>query len=176
MLATSVYMLVFRTIHILAGIFWVGAVALFALFVAPAAAEVGPAAGPLIANLVGKRRVVRAIAGAGATTLLAGGFVYWHDWDAYGSLGNFLDTTFGVVLTIGAAFAIAAFAIGVSVVLPGVEGAVRLGGRIAGAEGPPPAELLERMKALQLRNRRASRTVLALLVVAAAAMGSARYW
>jgi uncharacterized membrane protein len=175
-LATSAYMVVFRLVHILAGIFWVGAVAIFALFVAPAAAEVGPAAGPLIANLIGKRRVVRFIAGSGALTIVAGGFVYWRDWDAYGSLGNLLDTTFGLVMTIGAVFALAAFAIGVSIVLPGVEGAVRLGGQIAGAQGAAPAELLERMKTLQLRNRRASRTVLALLVVAAAAMATARYW
>jgi hypothetical protein len=166
-LATSGYMVVFRLLHILGGIFWVGAVALFALFIAPAAAEVGPAAGPLVANLVGKRRVVRVIAAS---------FAYWHDWDAYGSLGAFLDTRFGVVLSIGVVFALVAFAIGVSVVLPGVEGAVRLGGQIAAAQGAPPAELLERMRSLQLRNARASRTVLGLLVVAASAMATARYW
>jgi uncharacterized membrane protein len=174
--AISVYMLVFRLLHILAGIFWVGGVAMFALFVAPAAAEVGPAAGPLVANLVAKRRVVRVIAGSGAVTIVAGAFAYWRDWDASGSLGHFLDSSFGVVVTIGAAFALAAFAIGVSVVLPGVEGAVRLGGQIASAGASPPPEMLERMKALQLRNRRASRTVLALLVVAAAAMATARSW
>lgn len=176
MLATSAYMVVFRLLHILGGIFWVGSVAVFALFVAPAAAEVGPAAAALLANLVGKRRVVRVIAASGAVTIAAGAFVYWHDWDAYGSLGRFLDTTFGVVLTIGAVFAIAAFAIGVSIVLPGTEGALRLGAQIAASQGGPPAELLERMASLQLRNKRASRTVLALLVVAAAAMATARYW
>jgi hypothetical protein len=176
MIATSVYMLVFRLIHILAGIFWVGSVALFTAFVAPAAAEVGPAAGPLIANLVAKRRVVRAIAGSGAATVLAGAFVYWHDWQAFGSLSAFLDSAFGVVLTIGAVLAIAALAIGVTVVMPGIEGAVRLGGQIAAAAGSAPADLLERFAALQLRNRRASRTILALLVVAAAAMATARYW
>jgi uncharacterized membrane protein len=176
MLVASGYMLVFRTIHILAGIFWVGAVAMFALFISPAAAEVGPTAGPLVANLVGKRRVVRVIAASGAVTIVAGGFVYWRDWDAYGSLGHFLDTSFGISLTAGALLAIVAFAIGVSVVLPGVEGAVRLGGRIASADGPPATELIERMKTLQLRNRRASRTVLALLVLAATAMATARSW
>lgn len=176
MLATSGYMVVFRLLHILGGIFWVGAVALFALFIAPAAAEVGPAAGPLVANLVGKRRVVRVIAASGAVTIVAGAFAYWHDWDAYGSLGAFLDTRFGVVLSIGVVFALVAFAIGVSVVLPGVEGAVRLGGQIAAGQGAPPAELLERMRSLQLRNARASRTVLGLLVVAASAMATARYW
>jgi uncharacterized membrane protein len=175
MIATSVYMIVFRLIHILAGIFWVGSVALFTLFVAPAAADVGPPAGALIANLVEKRRLVRRIAGAGVATVVAGGFVYWHDWQSYGGLRPFLDTSFGAVLTVGAAFAIAALAVGLSVVLPGVEGAVRLGGRIAAA-GTPTPEMLERLAALQRRNKRASRTVLALLAVAGAAMATARYW
>jgi uncharacterized membrane protein len=176
MIGTSPYMVVFRLVHILSGIFWVGAVAMFALFISPAAAELGPAAGPMLSNLVLKRRVVRVVAAAGATTILAGAFVYWHDWDTYGNLGRFLDSRFGEVLTAGALFAIAAFAIGVTVVLPGVEGAVRLGGEIARADGPPPPELLERMRALQIRNRRATRTVLVLLVVAAAAMATARAW
>lgn len=175
MIAGSVFMVVFRLLHIFGGIFWVGAVAMFALFISPAATEVGPAAGPFVANLILKRRVVRVIAGSGAVTILAGAAVYWHDWDASGSLAKFLDGSFGVVLTIGAAFALVGFVVGVSVVLPGVEAAVRLGGQIAGTERPPP-ELLERMRALQLRNGRASRTVLALLVIASASMATARYW
>jgi uncharacterized membrane protein len=175
-IAANGYMVVFRLLHILAGIFWVGAAAVFTLFLAPAAAEVGPAAGPLLANLILKRRIVRVVAASGAVTIVAGGFAYWHDWDAYGSLGRFLDSTFGLVLTIGAVCAIAALVVGVAIVLPGIEGAVRLGGRIASEAGQPAPELLERMRALQLRNRRASRTVLALLVVAAAAMATARYW
>jgi len=176
MIATSVYMLVVRLIHILAGIFWVGSVALFTLFLAPAAAEVGPAARPLIANLVAKRRVVRAIAGAGTVTVIAGAFAYWRDWEIAGSLGNFLDQPYGVVLTIGAISALIALAIGVSIVLPGVEGAVRLGGEIAAAGEQASAEPRERLVAMQLRNKRASRTVLAFLVLAAAAMSTAQAW
>jgi uncharacterized membrane protein len=176
MLATAIYVLVFRLIHILAAIFWVGSVALFTLFVAPAAAEVGPPAGPLVANLVVKRRVVRAIAGSGATTVVAGAFLYWHDWHTSGGLGNFLNTAFGKALTLGAVLALVALAIGISVVLPGVEGAVRLGGQIAAAGESATTEMRERLSALQLRNRRASRTVLVLLLLAAAAMATAQSW
>jgi uncharacterized membrane protein len=173
--AAGVYVLVFRLIHILGGIFWVGSVALFTLFVAPAAAEVGPGAGPLVANLVVKRRVVRFIVAAGATTIVAGGFMYWHEWDAAGSLGAFLETDYGRALTSGAVLAVIAFAIGVSIVMPGVEDAVRLGSRMAASNGAP-GEGIERFQALQTRNRRASRTVLTLLVLSSAAMATAQAW
>ncbi len=176
MIGASSYMIVFRLIHVLGGIFWVGSAAIFTLFIAPAAAEVGPPAGPLLANLILKRRVVRVVAGSGVVTVLAGAAVYWRDWQAFGSLGRFLDSAFGIVLTIGAVFAIAGLAVGLSIVVPGIEGAVRLGGQIAAAGGAPPPELLERMGALQVRNRRASRTVLVLVAIAAAAMATARYW
>jgi hypothetical protein len=175
LIAAGVYVVVFRLAHILSGIFWVGSVAMFALFIAPAAAEVGPTAGPLIANLVEKRRVVRFIVAAGATTIIAGGFLYWHDWEGAGSLGAFLETNYGRGLTTGAVLAIIAFGIGVSIVLPGVEGAVRLGGRIAGSDRAP-VELVDRLRAQQTRNRRASRTVLALLVLSSAAMATAQAW
>jgi hypothetical protein len=176
MIAASVYMLIVRLIHILAGIFWVGSVAIFTLFVTPAAADVGPAAGPLIANLVAKRRVLRAVAGSGIVTVAAGAFAYWHDWQASGSLGNFLDHAYGVVLTIGAISALVALSIGLSIVLPGVEGAVRLGGQIAAAGDGASAEMREQLGAVQRRNKRASRTVLAFLVLAAAAMATAQAW
>jgi uncharacterized membrane protein len=176
MVATSVYMLVVRLIHILAAIFWVGSVALFTLFLTPAAAEVGPAAGPLIANLVAKRRAVRAIAGSGIVTVVAGAFAYWHDAQVSGGVGNFVDTAYGRVLTIGAIAALVGLAIGLSIVLPGVEGAVRLGGRIAAAGADATPDMREHLGAMQRRNKRASRTVLAFLVLAAAAMATAQSW
>ena len=170
------FMIVFRLIHILAGMVWLGSATLVVLFLAPAAAEVGPAAGPLVANLVLKRRVTRFVVGSGGVTVLAGAVLYWEDARRYGSLGAFVGSDFGVALTIGAVAALAALTVGAAIVAPGMERGVRMAGDLARPEGPPAPEQTERLLALQARTRRASRTAVALIAIAAAAMSTARYW
>jgi uncharacterized membrane protein len=176
MLAASAFMLVFRLLHILAGAFWFGAAVLFTGFIGPAAAEVGPAAGPLLANVVAKRHVAKIITSAGGVTVLAGLFIYWHDWHLYRSFGDWIGSSFGIVLTIGAVAAILAAVEGSLLVGRNVERLVEVGGRLAEAQGPPPAELLERFGKLQQEIKRASITDLVLLVIAVSAMATARYW
>src|SRR2546428_6749574 len=98
MIATSVYMLVFRLIHIAAGVTWAGSVFLFVVFVQPSAAAIAPAGAPFMAELLGKRRLVDRIIGMGSATVGGGLFLYWHDWQAYGSFGNWVGSTFGPVI------------------------------------------------------------------------------
>jgi len=58
MVATSIYMLVFRILHIGAGVAWAGSVFLFVILIQPSAASVGPAAGPFMMELMGRRKIV----------------------------------------------------------------------------------------------------------------------
>ena len=53
------YLVVLRIVHILAGVFWVGAVFTTILFLQPTARDVGPAAGPFMAHLAGKKTTRR---------------------------------------------------------------------------------------------------------------------
>ena len=53
------FMLVFRLLHIVAGVLWVGSSFMFVAFIGPSAAEVGPSAGPLLHAVVKKRKVRR---------------------------------------------------------------------------------------------------------------------
>lgn len=76
MVALSTYMIVFRFLHIIGGSFWFGAALLFGAFLGPAAGDVGPSAGPLLANMVVKRHVAKVISGASMLTVTAGLFVY----------------------------------------------------------------------------------------------------
>jgi len=55
MVATSAYMIVFRTLHILAGVVWVGSFTLLVIYLQPSARTLDPAAGPFIQELVGRR-------------------------------------------------------------------------------------------------------------------------
>jgi hypothetical protein len=84
MLATSTYLIVFRIVHIMAGVAWAGSVFLFVVFVQPTSAAIGPAAGPFMQELLGRRKVVNGMLWLAAFTIGGGVFLYWHDWQAFG--------------------------------------------------------------------------------------------
>jgi hypothetical protein len=137
MLAAEPYMIVFRSIHILCGVLWVGSTFLFSVFIGPAAQEVGPSAGPLFHKLVVDRRVTKVITGIATATVAAGLFVYWRDWQLAGSLGDFVGTDFGLVLTIGAVLGITALIWGYLQVGERIEEMVEFAGRAMTDAGPP---------------------------------------
>jgi uncharacterized membrane protein len=176
MLAAELYMIVFRSIHILCGVLWVGSTFLFSVFLGPAAAEVGPSAGPLLRHVVIRQKVTKVITTIAFVTVVAGMFVYWRDVQLAGSLGDFLGTDFGLVLTVGAVFGIVAAFWGYFQVGRGVEQLVELAGDSPSPDAPPPpsvAEELER-RAAQLKTH--SIVDLLLQLGAVIAMSTARYW
>lgn len=178
MVSASTFMIVFRFLHIIAGAFWFGAAFLFGAFLGPAAADVGPSAGPLLANMVVKRHISKVIEGASMTTVLAGVLIYWHDYQTLGhsSLGDWIGSNFGLGLTIGAVTAIVASVIGFFGVGRNVERLVEVGGQLAQSEGPPPPELLTSFQHLQAEIKRNSIIDMILLLIAIATMSTARYW
>jgi uncharacterized membrane protein len=114
MIAADVTMIVFRIIHITAGVAWAGSVFLFVVFVQPSAAAIAPAGAPFIAELLGRRRLVDRLLLFAAVTIAGGALLYWRAWDAAGSFRGWMGSRFGAVLTVGAVAAIAAFLIGFS--------------------------------------------------------------
>lgn len=176
MLATGAYVVVFRILHVLAGIAWGGAVYLFVLYVQPSAAAAGPAGSRFMGELIGKRRMVDGILLLASVTIVAGGFLYWHDWQATGGFADWIESSFGLWMTIGAVSAILAFVIGLLVTRPNVGRMMALGSQIAAGGGEPTPEQGGQMRAIQGRLQAAARTSLALIAVAAFAMSTARYW
>jgi uncharacterized membrane protein len=176
MLATSVYLITFRIVHILAGVVWGGSVFLFVVFVQPAAAAVGPAAGPFMQELLGKRKLVNAVLWIAGFTIAGGVFLYWHDWHAFGTLGDWVGSRFGLGITIGAVASIVAFLIGLFGTKPGVDRLMALGRKAAEAGGGPSPELAGEIQQLQARLRVLARANLAFVAVAVLAMATARYW
>lgn len=176
MVATSLYLVVFRIVHVMAAIAWGGSMVLLVVFVQPTAQAVGPAGAAFMRELLGRRRLVNAILGMAATTIVGGAFLYWHDWQAVGSLGDWLGTSFGTWLTAGAVVAIAAFLIGLFGTRPAVGRVLALGARIAQAGDEPPADLVRELHGLQLRLRRLARTGLGLVAIASFCMATARVW
>lgn len=176
MLSASAYLIVFRVVHIMAAIAWGGAVFLFVLYVQPSAAATAPASAPFVRELLARRRMVDVVVTLAATTIVGGGFLYWHDWHETGSFGDWVGSTFGLWLTIGTVAALLAFLIGVTITRPNVHRMLALGGQIAQAGGEPTPEQGREMKAVQTRLKAAARTSLGLIAVAAFTMATARYW
>jgi hypothetical protein len=176
MLATSVYLIVFRVLHVLLGIAWGGAVFLMVFFLQPTAKAIGPAAGPFMRELLGTRRLLDWILRIAGAAIVAGGFLYWHDVQLYEDLGDFLGSPFGLWITIGALAALVAFAIGMFVTKPTIERSLAVGGQIAQAGEAPPPQLVQELAALQTRGRMLAKWNLTFVTIAAFAMSTARYW
>lgn len=175
MLATSAYLIVFRILHVVAGVAWGGAVFLFVVFVQPSAAALGPGRRPLHAapwtaeareqdpgarGVHHRRRDVPVLAQLAA------------DWKP-GRLGG---DRFGLGLTIGSVAAIVAFLIGLLGTKPGVDRLMALLPQAAAAGGAPPPQLVQEIQRTQARLRVLARTTLAFVTAAVLTMATARYW
>jgi uncharacterized membrane protein len=176
MLAASAFYLVFRFFHIVAGVLWVGSAFLFVGFIGPSAAEVGPSAGPLLTAAVKKRKVAKVITGLGLVNVIAGWALWLKDMSLRESLGDWVTSSFGLVLTIGGVLATITFFVGYLGVGRNVERLVDLGNEIAAAGGPPTPEQQSRLERLSGALERHGKTDLLLLLLAVTAMATARYW
>jgi uncharacterized membrane protein len=176
MFAADPFMLVFRFLHILAGVLWVGSAFLFVGFIGPSAAEVGPSAGPLLTVAVRKRKVTKVIVGLGWTTVIAGWVLWFKDMSRFGSLGDWLGSSFGLVLTIGGVLATIAAYLGTVGVGRNVVRLVDLGNEVAASGGPPSPEQQSRLDQLGSTLEKNGKIDLLLLLLAVTAMATARYW
>jgi hypothetical protein len=176
MVAAAPFMLVFRFLHIVSGALWVGSAFLFVGIIGPSAAEVGPSAGPLLHVAVKKRKVAHIITGLGAVTVIAGWVLWLHNMSLYPSLGDWLSSRFGLVLTIGGVLATTSLFVGYLGVGRKVERLVDVGDEVAASGGPPSPEQQGEMDRLGAAMEVFGKMDLTLLLLAVTAMSTARYW
>jgi uncharacterized membrane protein len=174
MLSTDAYMVTLRIVHIVTGVIWVGSLFVVVVFVQPSAAALGPAGAPFMSELR-RRRFVDVVFIDALFTIAAGSFLYWHDWHAYPSFGDWIGSNFGATLTVGALLAISGVVVAGLVTRPTIGRLVSLGKQVAESGGTPSPELAARIGALQRRLVVAERVSFALVLLAVVAMASARY-
>lgn len=163
---------VLRLLHILSGAFWYGSIIFTARFLMPSLRAVGPAAGPIMAQL-NQRKLSVALMGAAFVNLGSG--IWLMFITSGGDFATWSRTGMGRTLSFGAACAILAMIIGMIVNPPAVK---RLGEIAAGAAkrgGPPSAEEAAEAGRLQKRMGIATTIVAILLTLAVSAMAVARY-
>ncbi len=174
--SVSYYMIVFRIIHILSGVFWVGSALLVAFFIEPTAAKLGPAAGPFLEEMMEKRKAPVWITFFAMLTVTGGLFLYWRAWHDVGSFGAWIGTAPGKVLTAGAVSAIIGLLLGVWGIRPTINKMGALGKEMATGGGPPTPEQGAAMRVLQEKLRLFSRVDAVFLILAVLAMATAREW
>jgi hypothetical protein len=168
----DVYMVVLRIVHILAGAFWVGSAIVVFAFLQPAAREVGPAAGPMMMHLAQKKRLPDIVLGAAGLTILAGLLMYWRVSGGFDR--DWIESAYGIAITIGSLCAIAAVVLGATIVRPSMVRVASIA-QAAGAAGGPTPEQAAEVGALQERVRATGALIIPLLVLAVVAMASAQY-
>jgi uncharacterized membrane protein len=170
-----VIMLVLRLLHILSGIFWVGATLTMVGFLVPAMRATGPEGGRFMQQVLQGRRLQLWISVAMGLTILSG-------FGMYARLSAITDGAFsasrtGIILGAGGLLSLLGAILGAAVARPTGAKLVALGQRLQQnqSSGPPSAEQRAELESLQRRIATTSATIATLLVLAAAAMAVARY-
>ena len=174
MLGTDAYMVTLRIVHIVTGVIWVGSLFVVVVFVQPTAAALGPAGAPFMSELR-RRRFVDIVFIDAVVTVVAGSFLYWHDWHMYPSFDDWIGSSFGASLTVGALLAISGLVVAAVLTRPTIGRLVPLGRQVAESGGTPTPEMAARIGALQRRLVVAERVSFSLVLLAVVAMASARY-
>ena len=162
-------MLLFRLLHIFAGVLWVGGVVFIALFLQPTVQAIGPAGGQFMGHLLTKTRIAAYFPAVAGLNVVAGLFLFWRNVN---SGGHWAATRSGMTISLGALAAIIAFLIG-GAMIGGSMG--KIAKILQSSGGPPQGEAAAQMAAYQARIQSGTKIVLPLLVLAVITMAIGRY-
>jgi uncharacterized membrane protein len=160
-----------RLLHVVGGVFWVGAMTVLAWFLFPAVRAAGPEGGRVMQGLMTDRRMGMWMGIAGGLTVLSGLTLFARYASA--TDGAWVRTPAGVGYSIGAVAALLGMGVGLGLGMRSMMRVQRIAAEAAGSPSPAQAAEMER---LQARAGAAAKVTAGLLLFAAAVMGTARYW
>ena len=166
-------LILFRIIHVLAGVFWVGTAVFTAAFLVPTVRAIGPAGGPVMQQLAQVRKLPLYLMAAMILTLLSGIGLYSRASGGFSSA--WMQSGPGITFGIGGALGLVAGLIGMFIVSPTAKRTGALAAAMQGAGKPPSPEQQAEMQRLQARAGTYSALGAGLLVLATTAMAVARY-
>jgi uncharacterized membrane protein len=166
------YILFLRLVHILAGIFWVGAAFIVAGFLVPTVRATGREGARFMQHVMQQRRLPVYIGIAMLLTLLSGFMLYGRIMAASG--GAWAGSASGIGYGVGGLAAVLGALVGILVSGAAGRRMAAIGGQAA-QSGGLSAEQQKEMERLQARMTVGSRAAAALVAIAAAAMATSRY-
>jgi hypothetical protein len=164
--------LVLRAVHVLGGIFWVGSAVFTTLFLVPALATAGPAAGQIM-TAMRQRGLMTVLPLVALLTMASGLRLMWIM--SRGFSAAYFATPSGLTFAVAGGAAIVAFVIAMFVTRPAAIRMGELSGSMAAASPEQRGGLMAELTALRERNTVASSIVTALLILGAFGMAIARY-
>lgn len=161
-----------RIIHIVGGVFWVGATIFTAAFLLPALRDAGPD-GAKVMEGVAQRKFMEIMPVVAILTMLSGLWLFSRASGGFNSA--YFSSRAGMGYSTGAALAVIAFLIGMTIVRPSMVKATELAKRAAHASPEEKGRIMGAAGVLRTRANKAGNIVATLLVVSAVAMAVARY-
>jgi uncharacterized membrane protein len=163
------YVIALRLVHIISGVFWVGASLVMFFFVGPTLGATAEAGQKFAQHLMTKTRFTAVITVSAILTVLAGYALYWRDSDGFSS--TWLHTGQGLGFGVGALFALIGLVFGI--IVGNSNGALaKLGLQI---QGKPTPEQMAQIGALRKRLSLVSPINAYSLIIALLLMAISRY-
>ncbi|MBL8984201.1 MAG: hypothetical protein JNL26_18590 [Gemmatimonadetes bacterium] len=165
--------LLLRLVHVLGGMFWVGAVLMTVFFLFKVVADMGPAGGQVTGGLM-KHRYFDVLPAIALLTVLSG--IDLLRRVSGGFQPAYMGSPIGITYSIGALAGLLALAVGVGVGRRMTVKALALGKELAAMpDGPDKAARMAELGTLRARSQMALRVAALLLVIASVCMAIARY-
>jgi len=168
----NLYMIVLRIVHFFSGVFWVGTVFFFALFLLPRVKQAGPLGAQFMQRLSAPP-LTQTVSLSGGLVVLSGLLLFWRDSGGFQT--GWIGTPTGLAFLIGGLLAIGALSIGLFVSRPAAERMGKLGTQIAASGGQPSPAQMSEVQALSAKLERAVYQTAYLLLVTLLGMSIARY-
>jgi hypothetical protein len=162
-------MIVLRFVHVVCGVLWVGAVVFVAAFLLPSLRAVGPAAGPVMAQLAQVRKYPVYMMALATLVLLSGISLLMSEPSGW------MQSPTGRTFSAGATIAIIGAIFGMVTTSPAAKKMGAIAAAAGKRGGPPSPEEAAELQRLQNKVAASTRLVAVLLVIATAAMAVARY-
>lgn len=171
----SIYFILFlRFVHIVAGVLWFGAAALYFFYVEPTVKSLGPAGGRFMFEFVEKRRYPIFMTVVSLLTILSGLPLYWIVSGGFQT--NWMKSGPGLGFTIGSLLPFVAFFMGIFLMTPRGKRMGELGREIGESGGVPSPEQTNEMQKLEKEFSQIELVEFIILSISLIAMATARYW
>ena len=167
------YIIVLRLIHILAGVYWVGATFLLAGFIEPTARATNPEGAKFMQHLVGKTKHVTMMSIAAIASVGAGVLLYWRV--SSGLNTDWISSGTGIGITVGAIASWIAFIIGFAVMGRSSNNLGAISKEIQAQGSPPSQEQMAEIQQLKRKKRTDEKIKTVLMAIAVTGMSVAQY-
>lgn len=165
-------LIVARIIHVVLGVAWVGSMFFLSTFLIPSLGDVGPDGSKVVVALA-RRKLMVFLPIAGIVTILSGLYLYWRV--SSGFAPEYMRSGAGQTYGIGAALAIIALVLGVTITRPAMIKSMQLAQSAMSASPTEREAIMAQAQALRARSASVGRLILALLMGATLAMSIGRY-